>query len=60
MSSIIFLSALVLGVVGIIAAVIIFFVSKAFYVYEDPRIEQVADKLPGANCGGCGFAGCKG
>jgi Na+-translocating ferredoxin:NAD+ oxidoreductase RNF subunit RnfB len=29
-------------------------------VYEDPRIEKVVEKLPQANCGGCGFAGCKG
>lgn len=27
-------------------------------VAEDPRIEQVTQELPGANCGGCGFAGC--
>jgi len=60
MSNIIILSALVLGAIGIVSAVILFFVSKVFYVYEDPRIGQVADKLPGANCGGCGFAGCKG
>ena len=32
----------------------------AYYlsVPEDPRIEQVTNELPGANCGGCGFAGC--
>jgi len=59
MSNPIFLSALILGALGLISAVILFFVSKAFYVYEDPRIEQVVDKLPNANCGGCGFAGCK-
>ena len=59
MSNPIILAALVLGAIGLISAVILFFVSKAFYVYEDPRIEEVAEKLPGANCGGCGFAGCK-
>ncbi|MBN1905775.1 MAG: FAD-dependent oxidoreductase [Deltaproteobacteria bacterium] len=32
--------------------------SRIFYVYEDPRIEQVQDSLAGANCGGCGYAGC--
>ena len=32
--------------------------SKVFYVYEDPRIAEVEDKMAGANCGGCGFAGC--
>ncbi len=32
--------------------------SKIFYVYEDPRIAEVEGVLAGANCGGCGFAGC--
>jgi NADPH-dependent glutamate synthase beta subunit-like oxidoreductase len=32
--------------------------SKIFYVYEDPRIAEVEYFLAGANCGGCGFAGC--
>jgi RnfABCDGE-type electron transport complex B subunit len=27
-------------------------------VYEDPRIAEVNEVLPAANCGGCGFAGC--
>ena len=32
--------------------------SRIFYVYEDPRIEQVEECFAGANCGGCGYAGC--
>ena len=32
--------------------------SKIFYVYEDPRIAEVEGLLAGANCGGCGYAGC--
>ncbi|MFW5937018.1 MAG: FAD-dependent oxidoreductase [Desulfosalsimonas sp.] len=32
--------------------------SKIFYVYEDPRIAKVENLLSGANCGGCGYAGC--
>jgi homotetrameric NADPH-dependent glutamate synthase len=32
--------------------------SKIFYVYEDPRIAEVESLLAGANCGGCGYAGC--
>ncbi len=48
----------VIGLIGMIAAVILYFVSKAFYVEEDPRIEEVQGCLPGANCGGCGYAGC--
>ena len=44
---------------SILAAVVLFYISKKFQVFEDPRIDQIVDILPGANCGGCGFAGCK-
>ena len=50
----------VLGAIGLIAAVVLYVCSKKFAVYEDPRIAQVTEVLPGANCGGCGFAGCGG
>ena len=49
----------VLGVTGLVAAVLLYFVSQAFKVEEDPRIDLVQAVLPGANCGGCGFAGCR-
>ena len=42
------------------AAVILYFVAKKFYVYEDPRVDEVEAVLPGANCGGCGYPGCHG
>ncbi|GHV61708.1 ferredoxin [Bacteroidia bacterium] len=45
---------------GILAAIILFFVAKKFNVVEDPRIDIVEGLLPGANCGGCGYAGCRG
>ncbi len=32
--------------------------SRIFYVWEDPRIAQVEASFSGANCGGCGYAGC--
>ncbi|MDO9512731.1 MAG: RnfABCDGE type electron transport complex subunit B [Bacteroidales bacterium] len=44
---------------GATSAVILFFVAQKFKVIEDPRIDIVNDALPGANCGGCGFAGCR-
>ena len=28
-------------------------------VIEDPKIDLVDEVLPGANCGGCGYAGCR-
>lgn len=57
MSSIITAVA-VLGIIALVAAVILYAVSKRFAVAEDSRKGQVLDLLPGANCGGCGFAGC--
>ncbi|MHC1747563.1 MAG: RnfABCDGE type electron transport complex subunit B [Cellulosilyticaceae bacterium] len=33
--------------------------SKKFAVEKDERVEQIKETLPGANCGGCGFAGCE-
>lgn len=48
-----------LGATGTAAALILYFVAQKFKVIEDPRIDQVAEQLPGANCGGCGFAGCR-
>ncbi|NLE13803.1 MAG: Fe-S cluster domain-containing protein [Clostridiales bacterium] len=32
--------------------------SRLFAIKRDPRIDEVTDVLPGANCGGCGYAGC--
>lgn len=49
-----------LSSLGIILAVILFFVAQQFKVVEDPRIDEVEALLPGANCGGCGYPGCRG
>jgi formate dehydrogenase beta subunit len=43
---------------GAAAGAILSAASKVFYVYEDPRIAKVESCLAGANCGGCGYAGC--
>ena len=51
---------IVLVGLGVVAAVILYFVAQKFKVYEDPRIDQSEALLPGANCGGCGFPGCRG
>lgn len=48
-----------LGGAAAVAAMILFLVAKKFKVEEDPRIDEVLDLLPGANCGGCGYAGCR-
>lgn len=59
MSNPILLAVLVLGVTGAIFAVVLYFVAQKFKVEEDPLIDEIADVLPGANCGGCGKAGCR-
>ena len=56
----ILIAVIVLGAIALIAALVLYVCSKRFAVYEDPRIGQVNGLLPGANCGGCGFAGCGG
>jgi Na+-translocating ferredoxin:NAD+ oxidoreductase RNF subunit RnfB len=57
--NLILFSLLTLGIVGAGSAIILFFVAKKFYVYEDVRIDEVEAVLPAANCGGCGFPGCR-
>ena len=47
-----------LGLLGLIIGAILAAASKIFYVYVDPKILEVEDALPGANCGGCGLPGC--
>ena len=52
-------SAVLLASIGLVAAAILYVVSKKFYVYENPLIAEVDEILPAANCGGCGSPGCK-
>ena len=53
-------TVLVVSGLGALLALLLFVVAKQFKVEEDPRIDEVEKLLPGANCGGCGFAGCRG
>ncbi|MFW5753561.1 MAG: Fe-S cluster domain-containing protein [Marinilabiliaceae bacterium] len=57
--SIVLITILTLGGLGALAALILYAASQKFKVFEDPRIDQVEDALPAANCGGCGFPGCR-
>ena len=47
-----------LGGLGLVFGLILAAASKIFYVETDPRLDQLNECLPGANCGGCGYAGC--
>ena len=49
---------LVLGIMGGVFGALLAFASKIFYVEQDERIDKIVAVLPGANCGGCGYAGC--
>jgi len=59
MTSAIIWTIVVLTVLGVVLATVLFLVAKKFKVEEDPRIDEVEKVMPGANCGGCGFAGCR-
>ena len=52
-------SILLLCIIGIIAGLALYFVAKKFKTDENPLYGEVESMLPGANCGGCGFPGCK-
>ena len=59
MNDIVIYAVISLSAIGIAAAVILFFIAKKFKVVEDPKIDIVEEALPSANCGGCGFPGCR-
>lgn len=46
------------GIGGALSAILAI-ANKKLYVYEDPRIDEVEDMLPNANCGACGTPGCR-
>ena len=51
-------AVLILGGLGLAFGLILAAASKVFYVETDPRLDALNECLPGANCGGCGYAGC--
>lgn len=59
MTTTIIFTILSLSLLGAVAAVALYFVAQRFKVFEDPRIDIVEAELPAANCGGCGYAGCR-
>lgn len=59
MTNIVIWTIAIITVLGVLLALVLFLVAKKFKVEEDPRIDEVEKAMPGANCGGCGFAGCR-
>jgi len=45
-------------ILGAVASVVLIIASRYLNVETDPRIESIANALPGVNCGACGFSGC--
>ena len=56
--SVLILSLIVLGFMGIILGFGLAYASKRFAVQENPKVAEIESILPGVNCGACGFAGC--
>ena len=58
MSSTLVWTIVILAGLGLVLALLLYLVAQKFKVWEDPRVEKIEAELPGANCGGCGYAGC--
>ena len=56
--NIILSTTLVIAAIGVIVAVGLVFTGKKFAVHVDEQEVAVRSKLPGNNCGACGYAGC--
>lgn len=48
-----------LGLLGLFGALLLYFTAKKFRTTENPLVDEVEHALPSANCGGCGFSGCR-
>ena len=55
---IIWITTLVIAVIALLVAIGLVFTGKKFAVEVDERVVAIREKLPGNNCGACGYAGC--
>lgn len=60
MESVVAKSVVALTAMAAVFGVILAVASRIFAVHRDPRVEEILEALPGANCGACGFPGCSG
>jgi electron transport complex protein RnfB len=51
-------AVLSLGLLGLLFGVLLGYAAQKFQVEVDEKIPKIREVLPGANCGGCGYAGC--
>lgn len=49
-----------MGGLGLLFAVGLAIADRKLAVEEDPRVAKAVEILPGLNCGGCGYPGCRG
>lgn len=49
---------IIVAVLGLLLGAGLAFADKALKVKKDEKLEALEAIMPGANCGGCGFAGC--
>ncbi len=54
----ILIATVIVGVIGLLIGIALVGAGKKFYVEVDERETEVRERLPGNNCGACGFAGC--
>lgn len=52
------LATIAVGAIGLVFGLLLALAAVIFKVNADERIGKIEEVLPGANCGGCGFAGC--
>lgn len=52
------ISILSMGVLGVVFGLGLAWASQKFAVQVDPRVDELEELIPGANCGACGFSGC--
>ncbi len=55
----IFIAVATLGSLTFLLAMMLIIANRKLYVFEDPRIDEVEEMLPHANCGACGYPGCR-
>ncbi|MDY5932136.1 MAG: RnfABCDGE type electron transport complex subunit B [Candidatus Ornithospirochaeta sp.] len=49
---------IIISVLGLILGIGLSFADKKLKVEKDEKLIQLEASMPGANCGGCGYAGC--
>lgn len=54
----ILIATLVIGAIGLIIGIALIKAEEAFHVEVDNTEAEIRSRLPGSNCGGCGYAGC--